>query len=83
MLDVDQESNRLLVVSGISKEEVLEIITIDFEVLSRLEDAYWVSKKTPRDIKKGDYVEVWFRGDIATSFPAQVEAKRIVKLDGT
>ncbi|TLS52213.1 DUF3221 domain-containing protein [Paenibacillus antri] len=81
VLDVDQERNRLLVVSGISKEEILEIQTVDFAVLDRLEEAYWVSGKNPGNIKKGDYIEVWFRGDIATSFPAQAEAKRIVTLE--
>jgi len=77
VLSIDQKNNKLLVVSGISKDEVLEVEKIDIETLDRLKEAYWLSGENSREFKKGDYVEVWFRGDIATSFPALAEAKRI------
>lgn len=80
VLDIDQNS-RLLVVTGAKKEDVLKISTIDRETRELFKDAYWVSGNNIKNFKQGDFVEVWFRGDIATSFPAQVSAKKIRKTE--
>ncbi|MEC0267017.1 DUF3221 domain-containing protein [Paenibacillus anseongense] len=62
------ENQRALVVSPISKE-------IN-QTRKEFYDARWVSNM-PQDVEVGQYINVWFEGSIATSYPAQARASKV------
>jgi hypothetical protein len=62
------ENQRALVVSPISRE-------IN-QTRKEFYDAIWVSNM-PQDVEVGQYVNVWFEGTIATSYPAQARASKV------
>ncbi|WP_409340409.1 DUF3221 domain-containing protein [Paenibacillus sp. MBLB4367] len=62
------ENQRALVVSPISRE-------IN-QTRKEFYDAIWVSN-IPKDVEVGQYVNVWFEGAIATSYPAQGKASKV------
>lgn len=62
------ENQRALVVSPISRE-------IN-QTRKEFYEAIWVSNM-PQNVEIGQYVNVWFEGTIATSYPAQGKASKV------
>ncbi|NOU72971.1 DUF3221 domain-containing protein [Paenibacillus sp. LMG 31458] len=62
------ENQRALVVSPMSRE-------IN-QTRKEFYEAIWVSNM-PQDVEVGQYVNVWFEGTIATSYPAQGKASKV------
>ncbi|MDQ0875883.1 hypothetical protein QFZ77_004542 [Paenibacillus sp. V4I3] len=62
------ENQRALVVSPISKE-------IN-QTIKEFYDAIWVSNM-PQDVEVGQYVNVWFEGALAASYPAGGKATKV------
>ncbi|MNN17012.1 hypothetical protein D3C76_583800 [compost metagenome] len=76
---VDVENKKILVISQLKEED----LNRDYkEVLefSEYSQAIWVNKVEPSKYKKGDAIEVYFEVS-DDSFPAQVTAKKIVKIE--
>lgn len=76
---IDTENKRILVISELKEEDLNK----DYkEVINSNEysQAIWVSKVTLSKYKKGDKIEVIFESS-DDSFPAQVTANKIVKIE--
>ncbi|MCU6713057.1 YobA family protein [Paenibacillus sp. J5C_2022] len=79
---VDEDGNRLLVISGITMEEI-DGNVIDIINSGKYKGAYWITVKGPNSFKNfnvGDQVRVWFSKYVADSYPAQTEAVKIEKV---
>ncbi|MFD0959035.1 DUF3221 domain-containing protein [Paenibacillus chungangensis] len=79
---VDEDGSRILVISGITKEEITGEVN---EIINsgKYKGAYWITVKGIQSFKRydiGDQVKVWFTKDVADSYPAQTGAVKIEKM---
>lgn len=82
VIDVDKSNYRILVASALTDEEVLnhtveELLELDQQ---RGASAVWYTGSVSK-FEVGDRVQIWIRGSIAESYPAQAEAKKIEKFE--
>lgn len=75
---VDTENKRILVISQLKEEDLNKDYKVVLES-NAYSQATWVNKVAPSKYKKGDEIKVFF-GASDDSFPAQVTAKKIVKI---
>lgn len=76
----DQEASRILVLGKITKEQLTDLSVRELLESAR-PDAYWFTVSDVKKYKIGQKVEVWPKGGIAESYPAQGTAGKIEILE--
>ncbi|MGE7828870.1 DUF3221 domain-containing protein [Paenibacillus sp. NPDC093718] len=77
--EVDVENKKILVISGLKKEDLHEDYKVLIE-LKKYKEVLWVTGNDPSRFTIGEEVEISFNS-IEDSYPGQVTAKKITKLD--
>ncbi|MEX1030730.1 MAG: DUF3221 domain-containing protein [Paenibacillaceae bacterium] len=72
---VDRDGGRILVIGGISREEISGNIQNILES-GEYKEAYWVRVSGFKRFEEGDQVKVWF-SETEDSYPAQTAADKI------
>ncbi|MCF6138709.1 YobA family protein [Pseudalkalibacillus berkeleyi] len=72
----DQEASRILVLGKITKEQLTELSVRELLESAR-PDAFWFTVSDVQKYKIGQKVQVWPKGSIAESYPAQGTAGKI------
>ncbi|MGE7824147.1 DUF3221 domain-containing protein [Paenibacillus sp. NPDC093718] len=73
---VDKEGSRILVIGGITREEIVEQNVKDILDSDKYREVYWIRVKGFKSFDVGDQVRVWF-SVVDDSYPAQTAAEKI------
>ncbi|MGG4341486.1 DUF3221 domain-containing protein [Paenibacillus lautus] len=77
--EIDVENKKILVISGLKKEDLQEDYKVLIE-LKKYKEVLWVSGIDSSKFTIGEKVEISYNS-IEDSYPGQVTAKNITKLD--
>jgi len=76
---LEVEGNRVLLAEHISSEKYNEIKDIPVNDLKQKQSLIYITYEDANDFQKGNEIEVWLEGEVATTNPGQAKAE-IIKL---